>query len=88
MASALAFGRVFDQRILTPDDLPVIEKKMKEIIQRNSPFTKQVWSRDKARQVFADKGESYKVELVDTIPAGQDLKIYSRSFSQNSRAPR
>src|ERR1700712_5346316 len=60
----------------TPDDLPVIEKKMKEIIQRNSPFTKQVWSRDKARQVFADKGESYKVELVDTIPAGQDLKIY------------
>jgi threonyl-tRNA synthetase len=60
----------------TPDDLPVIEKKMKEIIQRNSPFTKQVWSRDKARQVFAEKGESYKVELVDTIPAGQDLKIY------------
>src|SRR5882757_10035735 len=60
----------------TPDDLPVIEKKMKEIIQRNSAFTKQVWSRDKARQVFADKGESYKVELVDTIPAGQDLKIY------------
>jgi threonyl-tRNA synthetase len=60
----------------TPDDLPVIEKKMKEIIQRNSPFTKQVWSRDKARQVFADKGENYKVELVDAIPAGQDLKIY------------
>jgi threonyl-tRNA synthetase len=62
----------------TPDDLPVIEKKMKEIIQRNSPFTKQVWSREKARQVFADKGESYKVELVDAIPAGQDLKIYNQ----------
>jgi threonyl-tRNA synthetase len=60
----------------TPDDLPVIEKKMKEIIQRNNAFTKQIWSREKARQVFADKGESYKVELVDAIPAGQDLKIY------------
>jgi len=60
----------------TPEDLPVIEKKMKEIIGRNKPFTKQIWSRDKAKQVFADKGESYKVELVDAIPEGQDLKIY------------
>lgn len=60
----------------TLDDLPVIEKKMREIIARNKPFTKQVWSRDKAKQVFADKGESYKVELVDAIPEGQDLKIY------------
>tara|TARA_R110002020_G_scaffold26678_8_gene86397 strand:+ start:867 stop:2885 length:2019 start_codon:yes stop_codon:yes gene_type:complete len=60
----------------TPDDLPKIEKKMKEIIQRNAAFTKEVWSRDKARDVFADKGEAYKVELVDMIPEGQDLKIY------------
>lgn len=60
----------------TPDDLPVIEKKMREIIQRNKPFTKEIWSRDKAKQVFADKGEAYKVELVDAIPEGQDLKIY------------
>ena len=60
----------------TPEDLPVIEKKMKEIIGRNKPFTKQIWSRDKAKQVFAEKGESYKVELVDAIPEGQDLKIY------------
>ncbi|MDX3978850.1 threonine--tRNA ligase [Shinella sp.] len=60
----------------TPDDLPKIEKRMKEIIQRNKPFTREVWSRDKAKQVFADKGEAYKVELVDAIPAGQDLKIY------------
>ncbi|MBB3607844.1 threonine--tRNA ligase [Rhizobium sp. BK602] len=60
----------------TPDDLPVIEKKMREIIQRNAPFTKQIWSRDKAKEVFAAKGERYKVELVDAIPEGQDLKIY------------
>ena len=60
----------------TPDDLPVIEKKMKEIIARNAPFTKEIWSREKAKEVFAAKGENYKVELVDAIPAGQDLKIY------------
>ncbi|WP_119258252.1 threonine--tRNA ligase [Shinella zoogloeoides] len=60
----------------TPDDLPKIEKRMKEIIQRNKPFTKEVWSRDKAKEVFSAKGEKYKVELVDAIPEGQDLKIY------------
>ncbi|MDK4734042.1 threonine--tRNA ligase [Rhizobium sp. CNPSo 3490] len=60
----------------TPDDLPKIEKKMKEIIARNAPFTKQIWSREKAKEVFAAKGEQYKVELVDAIPEGQDLKIY------------
>ncbi|UDF29438.1 UNVERIFIED_ORG: threonine--tRNA ligase [Roseateles sp. XES5] len=64
------------KRPFTPDDLPKIEKRMKEIIQRNKPFTKEIWSRDKAKDVFAGKGETYKVELVDAIPAGQDLKIY------------
>ena len=60
----------------TPDDFPVIEKKMREIIQRARPFTKEVWDRDRARKVFGDKGESYKVQLIDAIPEGQDLKIY------------
>ena len=60
----------------TPEDLPVIEKKMREIIARNQPFTKELWSRDEAKAFFADKGENYKVELVDAIPQGEDLKIY------------
>jgi threonyl-tRNA synthetase len=60
----------------TPEDLPAIEAKMREIVARNAPFSKEVWPREKARQVFADKGESYKVELVDAIPAGEDVKIY------------
>jgi threonyl-tRNA synthetase len=60
----------------TPDDLPVIEKKMKEIIARNKPFTREVWPREKAKEVFAAKGEAYKVELVDAIPEDQDVKIY------------
>jgi threonyl-tRNA synthetase len=60
----------------TPEDLPVIEKKMAEIVASNHPFTVEVWSRDKARNVFAEKGEAFKVELVDAIPEGEDVKIY------------
>jgi threonyl-tRNA synthetase len=62
----------------TTDDLPKIEAKMRDIIQRNKPFTKEVWSRDKAKQVFTDKGEAYKVELVDAIPEDQSIKIYAQ----------
>ena len=60
----------------TPEDFPAIEAKMREIIARDKPFTKEVWTREKAKQVFKEKGETYKVELVDAIPEGQDLKIY------------
>jgi threonyl-tRNA synthetase len=60
----------------TPEDFPKIEAKMREIIARDAPFTKEVWKRDDVRQLFADKGEGYKVELVDAIPPGEDLKIY------------
>ncbi|MEO1264540.1 MAG: threonine--tRNA ligase [Pseudomonadota bacterium] len=62
----------------TPDDLPKIEAKMREIIKRNAPFTKAVWSREKAKAHFAETGEPYKVELVDAIPEGEDVKIYAQ----------
>src|SRR5690606_38205143 len=62
----------------TPEDFPAIEKKMHEIIQRNRPFTKEVWPREKAKKVFSEKGENYKIELVDAIPEGEDVKIYSQ----------
>ncbi len=61
-----------------PDDIPKIEKKMGEIIAKNAPFTKEFWSREKAKQFFRDKGEKFKIELVDAIPAGEDLKIYKQ----------
>ncbi|MGN6095057.1 MAG: threonine--tRNA ligase, partial [Bosea sp. (in: a-proteobacteria)] len=61
-----------------PEDFPAIEKKMREIIARDKPFTKEVWSRDKAKDFFAAKGEAYKVELVDAIPADQTLKMYAQ----------
>ncbi|MDJ0612917.1 MAG: threonine--tRNA ligase [Rhizobiaceae bacterium] len=62
----------------TPEDLPVIEKKMRQIIARNDKFTKEEWTRDQAKEYFASKGESYKVELVDAIPDDQTLKIYKQ----------
>ena len=61
-----------------PDDLGKIEKKMHEIIAKNAPFTKEEWSRDQAKKFFAEKGETFKVELVDAIPEDQTLKIYKQ----------
>ena len=66
----------FRNQPFTPEDLPAIEKKMREIIARDKPFTKEVWSRDEAKRVFRDKGEIFKVELVDAIPPGEQIKIY------------
>lgn len=62
----------------TPEDFPAIEAEMKKIIQRDAAFTKEVWTRDAVRSLFEKKGEAFKVELVDAIPAGEDLKIYKQ----------
>ncbi len=68
----------FRNQPFTPEDFDAIEKKMREIIARDKPFTKEVWSRDEAKRVFRDKGELFKVELVDAIPDDQQLKIYKQ----------
>ena len=66
----------FRNQPFTPEDLPAIEQKMREIIARDKPFTKEVWSREQAKRAFRDMGEQFKVELVDAIPADQEIKIY------------
>src|ERR1700727_3028200 len=58
----------FRNQPFTPEDFAAIEKRMREIIARDKPFTKEVWSRDDAKRTFADMGEQFKVELVDAIP--------------------
>ncbi|MEA2976572.1 MAG: threonyl-tRNA synthetase [Alphaproteobacteria bacterium] len=68
----------FRNEPFTPDDFAAIEKKMREIIARDRPFTKEVWSREEAKKVFRDKGEGFKVELIDAIPEDQSLKIYKQ----------
>src|SRR6202451_1115881 len=66
----------FRNEPFTPEDFAAIEKKMREIIARDKPFTKEIWSREQTKQVFRDNGEMFKVELVDAIPADQTIKIY------------
>jgi threonyl-tRNA synthetase len=66
----------FRNEPFTTDDLPAIEARMREIVAKNLPFSKEAWSRDKAKQVFRDKGEMFKVELVDAIPEGESIKVY------------
>jgi threonyl-tRNA synthetase len=66
----------FRNEPFTPEDFAAIEKKMREIVARDKPFTKEVWDREKTKQVFRDKGENFKVELVDAIPGDDPIKIY------------
>jgi threonyl-tRNA synthetase len=68
----------FRNEPFTPEGFPAIEKKMREIIGKDKPFTKEVWSREDAKQVFADRGEHFKIELVDVIPEGETIKIYKQ----------
>jgi threonyl-tRNA synthetase len=62
----------------TPEDFPAIETKMREIIARDRPFTKEFWTREEAKSFFEKAGEAFKIELVDAIPPDQDLKIYKQ----------
>src|SRR3954464_1957998 len=68
----------FRNEPFTPEDFAAIEKKMREIVARDKAFTKEIWTRDEAKNVFRDKGELFKVELVDAIPADQTIKIYKQ----------
>jgi threonyl-tRNA synthetase len=62
----------------TPEDFAAIEKKMTEIIAADRPFAKEVWTRDEAKAWFGSHGEDFKVELVESIPGEEDLKIYKQ----------
>jgi len=68
----------FRNQPFTPEDFDAIEKKMREIIARDKPFTKEVWPREQAKKVFRDKGELFKVELIDAIPEDQQIKVYKQ----------
>jgi len=60
----------------TDSDLEIIENKMKEIVKRDEKTTFKVFSRDEAIKLFSDKGEKYKVEIIESIPADEELKVY------------
>ncbi len=68
----------FRNEPFTPEDFPAIEKKMREIIGRDKPFSKRIVSREAAKEFFKSRGELFKVELVDAIPDGQEIKFYDQ----------
>ena len=58
------------------DDLAKIEGRMKEIVDRDAAFVREVWKRDDAIAHFISIGEAYKAEIIEGIPAGEDVSIY------------
>ncbi|MBL1258740.1 threonine--tRNA ligase [Methylocystis sp. Sn-Cys] len=62
----------------TLEDLPVIEKKMREIIARDAPIVREEWDRDHAKTWFIAKGETFKGELIDSIKSDEPLSVYKQ----------
>src|SRR5438034_8485311 len=60
----------------TPEDLARIEERMREIVRRDEPITREVWDRDRAITFFAGIGERYKAEYIGEIPAQEDISVY------------
>ena len=58
------------------DDLAKIEERMKQIVDRDEPIRREVWSRDEAIAHFTSIGEAYKAEIIEGIPAGEDVSVY------------
>jgi threonyl-tRNA synthetase len=74
-------------RALTPDDLPEIERRMKRIVEEKYPFLRDRWPREKALEYFRNKGQVYKVEIIENLP-DQEVGIYQQgNFLDLCRGP-
>ena len=76
------------KRPFTPDDLALIEKKMTELAAKDEPVTRRVLPRDEAVAYFKSLGEHYKSEIIESIPADQDVSLYREGdFEDLCRGP-
>jgi threonyl-tRNA synthetase len=76
------------ERPFTPEDLPAIEAEMQKIVKEASPVSRSVKSRDDAVAFFKGMGEHYKAEIIESIPANEDLSLYSQGeFTDLCRGP-
>jgi threonyl-tRNA synthetase len=76
------------ERAFTPDDLPLIEAEMAKIIKEAHAVSRSVKSRDDAVAFFKGIGEFYKAEIIESIPAGEDLSLYTQGeFTDLCRGP-
>jgi threonyl-tRNA synthetase len=74
-------------RTLTPEDLPDIEQRMARIVAGKYPFLRDRWPREKALEYFRDKGQTYKVELIENLPDAE-VGIYQQdTFLDLCRGP-
>jgi threonyl-tRNA synthetase len=64
------------QRPLTPEDLEKIEAAMRELAAKDEPVVREVWDRDEAIKLFLSMGEKYKAEIIESIPAGEQISLY------------
>ncbi len=64
------------QEPFTPEDLGLIEKKMRDIIAARDPVRTEVWDRPRAIRHYTDAGEPFKVELIESIPGDEPLRMY------------
>ena len=60
----------------TDDDLRRIEAKMEEIVKRDLPIRREEWSREEAIKTFGERGEKFKVEIIEAIPGHEPLSVY------------
>ena len=76
------------ERPFTPEDLPLIEAEMHKIVAEQLPVTRSVKSRDEAVAFFRGLGENYKAEIIEGIPANEDLSLYAQGeFTDLCRGP-
>ncbi len=76
------------KRPFTPEDLTAIEKRMLEITKRNLIIERRVWERSDAIGFFKDQGEHYKAQIIESIPGGEDVSLYSQGdFTDLCRGP-
>jgi threonyl-tRNA synthetase len=76
------------KRPFTPEDLQAIEKKMAELAKKDEPVTRKVLPRDEAVAYFKSIGEAYKAEIIASIPADQDVSLYTEGkFTDLCRGP-
>jgi len=76
------------KRPFTPEDLQAIEKKMAELVKKDELVERKVVPRDEAVAYFKSIGEAYKAEIISSIPAGEDVSLYSEGkFTDLCRGP-
>jgi len=76
------------QRSFTPEDLEAIEARMQKLVAEDNLVTRSVLSRDEAVKFFKNLGETYKAEIIESIPANEDLSLYTQGeFTDLCRGP-